>query len=128
MSPQTIRILIAGALLVHGVGHTLGYWRPASTILFFRAPEPFLKIAGGAFWSAAAIGFILASMSFFGILLPSGWWRTLAIVFAVISLLGLVLFGRSWPVSNFIGAFGLNIVILVALLWLHWPPVEMFNR
>jgi hypothetical protein len=29
MSPQILRILIAGALFVHGVGHTLGFWMPA---------------------------------------------------------------------------------------------------
>lgn len=29
LSLQTMRILIAGALFVHGVGHTLPFWLPA---------------------------------------------------------------------------------------------------
>jgi hypothetical protein len=67
-------------------------------------------------------------MSFYGILVPAGWWRPLAVVFAVVSLVVLMLFGRSWPVFNFIGASGMNIAILVALLYQHWPPLELFNR
>jgi hypothetical protein len=65
---------------------------------------------------------------FYGILVPANWWRPLAIVFAVISLVGLILFGRSWPIFNFIGASAMNIAVLVALFWLHWPPLNMFNR
>jgi hypothetical protein len=128
MSAQTIRILIAGALLVHGVGHTLGFWKPAHSGLFFHASEPTLRLVGGIIWVLVAIGFIASSMSFYGILLPTNWWRPLAVVFAVISLVGLLLFARSWPIFNIIGAVGLNIAVLVALLWLHWPPLEMFNR
>ncbi len=128
MSIQTIRILIAGALLVHGVGQTLGFFKVSNLLLFFKAPDPVIRIAGGIIWSLAAIGFVMASASFYGILLPSNWWRPLAIAFAVVSLVGLILLGRSWPVFNFIGATGMNIAVLVALLWYHWPPLEMFNR
>ena len=128
MSTQTIRILIAGALFVHGVGHTLGFWKPARSLLFFKVPEPKLRLAGGIIWGIVAVGFIASSMSFYGLLLPANWWRPLAVIFAVISLVGLILFGRSWPIFNFIGASAMNIATLVALLWLHWPPLDMFNR
>ncbi len=128
MSAQTIRILIAGALFVHGVGHTLGFWKPAASLFSFKVPEPALRLAGGIVWAVVAIGFIAAAMSFYGLLLPASWWRPLAVVFAVVSLVGLLLFGRSWPLFNFIGASGMNIVVLAALLWRHWPPIEMFNR
>lgn len=128
ISVQTIRILIAGALLVHGIGHTLGLWKLAQSGLFFKASEQVLRLAGGILWILVAVGFIASSMSFYGILLPANWWRPLAIAFAVISLGALIVFGRSWPVFNFIGASGLNIAILVALLWLDWPPFAMFNR
>ncbi len=121
MSPQTIRILIAGALFVHGVGHTLGIWKPASASLTMR-------YAAGVVWVVIALGFIASAMSFYGVIFPAGWWRPVAIVFAIISLVALVLIGRSWPAFNLIGAFGLNLVILGALLWKHWPPVEMFGR
>ncbi len=128
MSTQTIRILIAGALFVHGIGHTLGFWKPARSLPFLKVPEPTLKLVGGIIWVLAAVGFIASSMGFYGILVPANWWRTLAVVFAVISLVGLILFGRTWPIFNFIGASAMNLAVLVALLWLHWPPLNMFNR
>jgi hypothetical protein len=128
MSTQTIRILIAGALLVHGIGHTLGIWKPARSLPFLDMSQSTLGLAGGVIWVLVAIGFLASFMSFYGILLPAGWWRPLAIVFAVISLAGLILFGRSWPIFNLIGAYAMNIATLVALLWLHWPTFEMFNR
>ncbi len=128
MSTQTIRILIAGALFVHGIGHTLGFWKPARSLFFLNVPESTLKLAGGIIWVVVAVGFIASAMSFYGFILPPDWWRPLAIIFAVISLVGLVLFGRSWPIFNFIGACALNIAVLVALLQLNWPPIELFNR
>ena len=128
MSAQTIRILIAGALFVHGIGHTLGYWKPARSLPFLAVSETTLRIAGGIIWTLVAIGFIFSSMSFYGILVPANWWRSLAVIFSVISLVGLILFGRSWPAFNFIGASGLNIAILISLLYFHWPSLEMFNR
>ena len=128
MSTQTIRILIAGALFVHGIGHTLGIWKPARSLLFFNVPEPALSLAGGVIWVLIAVGFIVSSMSFYGILFPANWWRPLAVIFAVISLAGLIVFGRTWPTFNRIGAYAMNIATLLALLWLKWPPLDMFNR
>jgi hypothetical protein len=128
MSPSTIRILIAGALFVHGIGHTLGFWKPAQSLPFLKVPEPTLRLIGGIIWALTAVGFIVSSMGFYGILVPADWWRPLAIVFAVISLVALILFGRSWPLFNFIGASAMNVAVLIALLWMHWPPFSMFNR
>jgi hypothetical protein len=128
MSTQTIRILIAGALFVHGVGHTLGFFKIPRPGFLFNIPEPTLRLVSGIVWTLTAVGFIIASMSFYGIVLPADWWRPVAVIFAVISLIGLFLFGRTWPIFNFIGASALNIAVLVALLWIHWPPLEMFNR
>jgi uncharacterized integral membrane protein len=128
MSTQTIRFLIAGALLVHGIGHTLGIWKPARSLPFLDVPESTLRLIGGVIWVLVAVGFIASSMGFYGILIPADGWRTLAIVFAVISLAGLILFGRAWPIFNLIGAYAMNIATLIALLWLHWPPLDMFNR
>jgi hypothetical protein len=128
MSIPMIRILIAGALLVHGIGHTLGFWKPAHSMLFLKVSDQVLRLAGGIIWVLVAVGFVASAMSFFGVLAPANWWRPLAVVFAAISLVGLLLFGRSWPLFNFIGASGMNIIVLMALLWLHWPPFEMFNR
>jgi hypothetical protein len=128
MSVQTIRILITGALFVHGIGHTLGIWKPARSLPFLKVPEPTLRLVGGIPWVVIALGFVVSSMGFFGVLVPASWWRPLAVVFAVISLVVLLLFGRSWPLFNFIGASTMNIAVLAGLLWLHWPPFAMFAR
>jgi hypothetical protein len=79
-------------------------------------------------WSLAGLGFVLAGLAFAGVLVPPDWWRPLAVGFAVVSLLGLVLFGRNWPLFNTIGACGFNLAVLVAILWRQWPAVEMFGR
>lgn len=128
MSTHTIRILIAGALFVHGIGHTLGIWKPARSLPFLDVPESTLRLIGGVIWILVAVGFIASSMGFFGIFVAPNGWRTLAVVFAVISLVAIILFGRNWPTFNLIGAYAMNIATLVALLWLRWPPFEMFNR
>ena len=128
MSTQTIRILITGALFVHGIGHTLGIWKPARSLFFLKVPDPTLRLVGGIIWVLIALGFIASSMGFYGILVPANWWRPLAVAFAVISLAGLLLFGRNWPLFNFIADSAFNIALLVALLWFHWPPLEMFGR
>lgn len=128
MSTQTIRILIAGALFVHGVGHTLGFWRPSRSWLLPRAGESTLRIVSSVIWILAAVGFISSSLGFWGIIVPADWWRPLAVVSAIISLAGLGLFWGTWPAFNTAGALAMDLAVLVCLLWLNWPPVEMFGR
>ncbi len=128
MSLHTIQILIAGVLFVHGVGHTLGYWKPPS-------PSPKQKLSASALiwasrvvWTLVALGFIISAMSFYGWLFPAEWWRPLAVGSAVLSLIGLMLFGKNWPVFNYYSAAAVNLIILAELLYFHLPPYEMFNR
>ena len=123
MSAQTIKILIAGALFGHGVFHTLGYSPPASSWLFPKLPALFANVV----WTLAAVGFLLSFLSFLGIVLPTDIWRSLAVVFAVVSLLGLGIFWGNWPMFNTIGALAMNITVLVTQLWIDWPPFEMFG-
>jgi len=128
MSTQILRILIAGALFVHGVGHTLGFWMPARSWLFPNWGEPTLRIISSIFWIFAAVGFLAALLGFLGVLVPSGLWRPLAVGSAIVSILGLVLFWGTWPAFNTIGALGMNAVVLVTQLWLSWPPTSMFGK
>lgn len=128
MSTQTLRLLVAGALLVHGIGHSLGYFKPAKSWLLSFLGEPALRVSANVFWTVAGLGFVLSCLAFVGFVVPIDWWRPLAIVFAVISLLGLVVFIGNWPIFNTVGAIGFNVVVLAALLWKHWPPVELFGR
>jgi hypothetical protein len=128
MTMQTLGILITGALFAHGLGHSLGFFKPARFWLLPAKGAPFWRITANVLWSLAGLGFVLAGLAFAGVLVPPDWWRSLAVIFAVVSLLGLVLFGRNWPLLNTIGAFGFNLVVLEAILWGQWPPVEMLGR
>lgn len=128
MSTQMIRILIAGALFVHAIGHTLGFWMPARSWLFPNAGEPASRMISSIFWILAALGFLAALLGFLGVLVPSGLWRPLAVGAALVSILGIVLFWNTWPVFNTIGALGMNLVVLFTQLWFHWPPTSMFGK
>ncbi len=127
MSTDVIRILIAGGLFVHGVGHTLGYFRPAKSWLLAGLGEQTRRSIANGLWSIAAVGFILSTLAFLGVL-PAAWWRQLAISFSLVSLIGLIVFLGNWPAFNTLGAIGFNVVVLVALLWLQWPPISMFGH
>jgi hypothetical protein len=142
MSAQTIRLLIAGVLFLHGIahlgalaallvnrgGHDTDGWLPARSWLFpSLAPDAATTVAS-AFWVLSAIGFVAAALSFWGLLIPGDLWRQLAVASSIVSATGIVLFLGTWPVFNTTAALGVNIAVLVALLWLHWPPIELFGK
>lgn len=142
MSAQTIRLLIAGVLFLHGIahlgalaallvnrgGHDTDGWLPARSWLFpSLAPDAATTVAS-AFWVLSAIGFVAAALSFWGLLIPGDLWRQLAVASSIVSATGIALFLGTWPVFNTTAALGINIAVLVALLWLHWPPIELFGK
>ena len=118
MTTQTLGILIAGALFVHGVGHTLGFFRPAQSRILSALGKPVLRVTANILWTLALAGFIGAGLSFLGLVIPVEWWRPLTVVSALVSLSGLVLFLGDWPVFNTIGAVGFNLAALAVLVWL----------
>ena len=143
MPPQTIKLIIAGVLLLHGLGHigalvaiavnwssrgtATGAWLPARSWLFPSLSPQAAKAVASAFWILSTIGFVAASMSFWGIVLPSDAWRQLALASSVVSALGITLFLGTWPAFNTIAALAVNIAVLITQLWLHWPPQAMFG-
>jgi len=142
MSAQTTKLLIAGALLLHGLGHTgalgaliahgrghfTGFWRPARSWLFPTLAAPSARTVASIFWVLSTLGFVAASMSFWGILVPGEAWRQLAVASSIVSMLGIALFWGTWPAFNTVAALAMNIAVLVTQLWLHWPPQAMFGR
>jgi len=81
-----------------------------------------------ACWIVALAGFVIAALSFWGILIPTEVWQPLAVGTALVSLAGIVLFWGTWPAFNTVAALGVNVAVLVAVLWLHWPPEALFTR
>lgn len=137
MSDQTIKLIAAGVLLVHGLGHggalaalawirlrpgtDTGPWHAARSWLVPSLPADTATTLAGALWIVSLVGFVIAAMSFWGFLVPAGVWRPLAVAAALASATGIVLFFGTWPMLNTLAALGVNLAVLVAVLWLHWP-------
>jgi hypothetical protein len=143
MSDETIKILVAAVLFLHGVAHGRAFiallyqlmgslpasWLP---VRFWLVPSMKPKSVAGAasiFWLLSTLGFVAAALSFWGFLLPPDIWSQLAVAAAVISTLGIFLVSGIWPgapnrklaLFDTIIALVVNVAILVARLWLHWP-------
>ena len=138
MSDQTLKLIAAGVVLVHGLGHggavaalawirfrpgTLtGGWLAARSWLFPSLPRDAAATIASTFWIASLVGFVIAAMSFWGVIVPADVWRPLAVASALVSVAGIVLFFGTWPTFNTLAALGVNLAVLVAVVWLHWPP------
>jgi hypothetical protein len=61
------------------------------------------------------------------VVVPGSVWRPLAVAVALISATGIVMFFGTWPMLNTLAALGVNVAVLVAVLWLHWPPQATFG-
>ena len=119
------RIGIGFLLVIHGFAHwqitTAWGSKPAeySWLLSNRGLSvASLHSLGNVLWIVVLLAFIDA-----GIVLFVGWpwWRMLAIASSVVSLLAIGLF---WQPNMVIGVL-VDVGILVALLWVHWPTVEV---
>jgi len=148
MSPQTIKFIITAVLILHGLAHgnaTLALLRqaggstpilPVRSWLFRSLSSRTAAVIAGVFWLLSTVGFIAAALSFWGTLFAGIDWRQMAIVSAVISTAGIALFSGIWPgapsrrLSNLdtVIALVVNIAVFVALLWMHWPPYDMFGK
>lgn len=144
LSPRTIRIIIAGALFLHGIAHGIALGALVAQSL--RGPRDArvsvqtwlirgLSARATAavalpFWTIATVGFLAASLSVWGVLVSGDAWRQLALVGSIVSLLGIALFSGIWPGSptpwrsilNTAVALAMNFAVLVTQLWLRWPP------
>jgi hypothetical protein len=140
MSDQTIKLIAAGVLLVHGLGHggalgalawirlrpgtPTGGWLAARSWLVPSLSGDTARTIAAAFWIASLVGFVIAAMSFWGVV-PDTVWRPLAVASAIVSTTGVVLFFGTWPTNYTLAALGVNVAVLVAVLWLRWPPEAM---
>lgn len=144
MSDQTIKLVAAGVLLLHGLGHAgalgalawirfrpgtpTGDWLSARSWLVPSLPADTATTLASTFWVVALVGFVIAAMAFWGVVVPGEVWRPLAVASAVVSIAGIVFFFGTWPMFNTLAALGVNVAVLVALLALRWPPEAMFGR
>jgi hypothetical protein len=143
MSDQTIKLIVAGVLLLHGLGHggaigalawirlrprtPTGDWHAARSWLVPSLPADTAMTLASVFWIVSLVGFAMAALSFWGVLIPGSVWRPLAVASALVSIGGISLFFGTWPVFNTLAALVVNAAVLVAVLWLHWPEQAMFG-
>jgi len=99
---------------------TVGKSWPLSELGLER--QPVVGI-GGLLWLVAGIALVAAGLGFLGFLVPTSWWHAFAIAGAAISLLMLVIYLHPFTVIGITS----DIVILITLLWAHWPPVLFEN-
>ena len=149
MPDQTIKIIITAILILHGIAHgraffalvtqatsgQAGGWLPLRAWWY---PNLSLKAASwiaSAFWLLSTLAFFAAGLSLWGLLEWGNTWRQLAIAGAVVSTLGSLLFSGIWPGAptrkmsdlDTVISLVINVAIFIALLWLDWPPLDMFG-
>lgn len=77
-------------------------------------------MVASAFWIVSLVGFVAAALIFrFG---GGDAWQSVAIVSAVVSAAGIVLFFGTWPMFNTLAALAANAVVVGALVVVHWMP------
>ncbi len=118
MSNEMLRYLIAGFLVVHGIGHIGGYWMFVKSWLSPALTDSPLKWLFIVVWLIAMFGYFAAGI---GLLQINGWWRTWAIAASVVSLVVSVLYIQGAPFNAAVA----DVVILAALLLLRWPSAEL---
>ena len=133
MTGRTLQLVIAILFFIHGVGHimcilpALGLdasptWNSYSWLLTGLIGQPAANVLSIVIWLAAIVGFLLASLALMGWGVPHEWWRPLAVVSAIISLIGVILFWNAFAAGfNKAGAITVDLAVLIGLLVLHWP-------
>jgi len=142
MSEPVIKLLVAGVLLLHGLGHggalgaliwiarfpgtNTGGWLSAKSWLFPALTPLVATTLASIFWVSSLLGFVAAGLWFWG--LPGEGWRQLALASAVVSTLGMALFWGTWPTFNTLAALAVNLAVLLSQLVYHWPPQSLFAK
>jgi len=131
------QIIFGVLLIVHGIGHTLGViplfvnasesWNMRSWLLSGRMRDGVVTAIAIGLWLACVVGFVLAGLGVLDLVVPTSWWRPLAVGFSVLSLVTLGLFWRGFPVliPNKVGAIAVDVVLIVGIVFASWPTEDM---
>lgn len=72
----------------------------------------------GLLWLAGGIALVAAGLGSFGFVIPTAWWRDLAVAGGAISLFMLAVYFHPLTI---VGTAS-SLAVLVALLWFQWSP------
>jgi hypothetical protein len=98
-------------------------WSSRSWLLTDLLGDTASRILCLILYGVALVGFVAAALALMGWLVPHDWWRTLAVVSAIISLVAIALFWDALIMlfPHKVGAIGVNIAVLAGLLVANWP-------
>ncbi len=128
MDAMVVKLVVAGVLGAHGVGHLLG-WMPAAGLARFDG------VSGGSWLLTGAVGdgaarmiaiglFVVPTVGFAaaagGLLLGQPWWRSVAVASAAVSLAATAIYPQALPLGSTIGSLAVNAVVLYGVLIADW--------
>lgn len=128
-----MRWAVGLVLVIHGIGQFLGVlaltqigpdsWNARSWLLSDAIGEGPARVLSTVLWVSALALFVAAGLAVLGIGAEYTSWRTLAVVGAALSLVGMVLFWNAFPVlfPNKIGSLAVNLTVLIGVLITDWP-------
>ncbi len=124
MSNDLWRYLIAGVVILHGIGHVGGPWFFDRSWLAPSLAEGAVRWAFVVLWCVAAVAFVAVGI---GIMQQQAWWRPLILTTAVFSFVIAALFLGSSTNQPIVSAIGMDVIILVALLAMRWPSPALIG-
>jgi hypothetical protein len=75
----------------------------------------------GLLWLVGGIVLVAAGLGLFGWIIPTAWWRELALAGGAISLFMLVIYLHPLMI---IGTAS-SLAVIASLLWTKWPAISM---
>ena len=131
MSGDWLRGVLGIVVMAHGVGHVLfmpllngalrletdGRSWLVGPVLGDGATSVLASVLAGV----AGVAFVAAGV---GIVVQAPWWRTLAIAASILSIVVIVALWNGVPTSSAAFALAFDVVVLVALVVVHWPSAE----
>jgi hypothetical protein len=132
MSGSALRAVVALVIAAHGIGHVLllapclgiAQWGQSarSWLLTGVLGDGPTRLIGSLLWLMVIGGFVVAGVGLFG---QQTWWRTLAVASAAVSIFALILFAGGGDAQPLLSAAAMDVVVLAALLLVHWPSVDL---
>lgn len=128
MDATIVKLVVAGVLGAHGIGHVLG-WLPAlglasfegvsghSWLLTGTVGDGGARLAAGLLFLVPTVGFVAAAA---GLLLGQPWWRQVAVASAAVSLGATALFPQAFTTTSTIGSVAVDLAVLYGILIAGW--------
>lgn len=78
---------------------------------------------GGILWLVGGIALVVAGLGLLGFIVPTDWWRSLAVTGGAVSLFMLAIYLHPLMI---VGTAS-SLAVLVSLLWAKWPAVDLIR-